>query len=190
MVIRLGYRPVKEIRELPPRVRLVQPEPPEVVDLPPAQRYLRQLDRELEAYAELTPPPYASSSQTHPYDLVSHVFANQLADHAQQAYHLARQIVQRQELAQKHLRDIQWRLDELKDRRPIPLRGPGAGVDDGSITEVDKQILDLERQQRLTQLELWRDLADHRKDLVEARREYRSTRSRLGYLVGGDDGRG
>lgn len=175
-------------RTLPPRMKLVQPEPAEEAQLPPVQRYLKRLDRELDQCSRLGLVADSSSARSEPYDLVAHVFANQLTEQSQQAYHLADQIIRRQELAQKHLRDIQWRLDTLKQRRPLPLRGPHTGADDGAISEADKQILDLERQQRIIQLDLWRDLIDMRKDLADARRSYRSTRWRLEYLTGGDDG--
>ena len=115
------------------------------------------------------------------------MFNNQAATHAASSLHLADLIVERRKQADKHLADIQWRLDEVMARKPLRLGGIGS-FDDLKLTDVEKQILDLERQKRDVEVALWRDVLELRKTLVTERREYRETRNRMAYLAGGSNG--
>ena len=55
-----------------------------------------------------------------------------------------------------------------------------------SVSEVERQILNLEWQKRALELALWKDTHELRSNLVEERREQDSTRRRIDYLVGGE----
>ena len=171
-------RTIKSYKVLPPRIRIVYPEG---YDLAPHERYLKQVDKIFEQ---------AQSQYRHPgsLDLVSLVFNNQAAIHAVSSSHLADLIIERRNKAEKHLGDIQWRLNEVLTRKPLRFKGIASPADEEKITDVEKQILDLEKQKREIQLGLWRDLLDLRKDLVTERREYRDTRNRMAYLAGSESG--
>ena len=174
--MRLHYQNITTYRELPSKVRIIYPEGSQ---LPPVNRYLQQVDRSMEYIGH--PTQYDSKSD----DLVSFVFANQLRQHAINSYHMAHLVVDRQALAERHSSDIDWRLNELMTRKPLRRSGAFAPVDDGKLTDVEKQILDLEKQDRQIQIGLWGDILDLRKDLVDERREYGNTRARMNYLGGG-----
>ncbi len=112
------------------------------------------------------------------------MFNSQAATHASNSIHSAELIAGREKLAQKQLADIQWRLDELLARKPLRREAATAPQDDHKLTDVEKHIIDLEKQQRVVQLALWRDLLELRKDLVSERRDYRERRNRMSYLTG------
>ena len=61
-------------------------------------------------------------------------------------------------------------------------------VDDGELNDVERGILDLEKQKRFLELALWRDTQELRTALVDARREGALTRRRVTYLGGGSYG--
>ena len=173
----MTYRPtITSYRYLPPRIRIIYPQgsPLESTD-----RYLLSVDKTL-ADLETRSAPLVND----PDDLVSRVFANQTAIHASGSYQLGRLIVERYQLARKHLADIQWRLEEMLERKPLRLAGPGF-LDDKKLTDVERSIHDLERLKRDVQLNLWRDVVDLRKELITARLEYRATKSRMSFLIGG-----
>lgn len=167
---------ITSYRELPARMRIIHPEGSE---LPPAQRYLQRIDESMRCVEK----PNADTDA--PPDLVSLVFANQLGEHSISSYHLAKMIVDREAMGTKQLEDIQWRFDELWKRKPLRPSGMAQSEDDGKLTDVEKQILDLEKQKHQLQVRLWRDLVDLRQSVVDERREYRATRARMGYLAGG-----
>lgn len=177
MTFKLHYRPVTGYRELPAKARIIYPEDR---DLSETQRYLGHVDK------AITTHTHSGTDNGSPQNLVSWVFRNQTAQRAIRSYQLASILSERRELARRQLRDLKWRLNELQDRKPLRLKGP-AFEDDFKLTDVEKQILDLEKQQRSLELELWRDSLDPRQRLVEERREYQATRSRIGYLTGGFD---
>jgi len=172
-------RTITSYRVLPPKARIIYPEGSK---LTPQQRELQSVDTLLEQVQ-----PRMSVSNYAMDDILSRVFANQVAEHAGRSSNLAHLIAHRYTLAQKHLSDIQCRLDEMLDRKPLRLEGLGF-YDDHRLTEVEKQILDLERQQRAIQTHLWRDVLDLRKELLDERREYRATQNRMNFLGGGIDG--
>jgi len=153
---------------------------PEDRDLPPADRYLKRIDALFErAQPDATESPYD------PGDIVSLVFSHQTEAQRAKTLHLTDLILERRQLADRHLADIQWRLDESLRRKPLRLRGPGSPYDDGKLTEVEKQILDLERQKRDVEAALWRDLLELRKSVVDERREYRAAAKRRAYFTEG-----
>jgi len=122
-----------------------------------------------------------------PADLVSFVFGNQDLEHDLASQQLAYVVEERRALTQRHLRDVQWRLDELIERRPLRSRSLGA-YDGASLTEVERQIHQLEREKRALELDLWRDTHELRTELVKERQEREATRRRMGYLAGGHFG--
>jgi hypothetical protein len=171
----MNYRhTITSYRELPPRMRIVYPED---CGKDPVDRYLEKLDQTL-GHADR----YA---QVDPSDLVSLVFANRAAQHELTSRQAASLIHERAELAKRHLADIQQRLDELAERRPLRRPYGPAAFRDRTEAELERQILDLEKQRRDVQITLWRDTLDLRKELVTERGEYRATRRRIDFLGGG-----
>jgi len=173
MTLKLHYRTISSYRELPPKWKIVESEPYQK----PVDYCLAKVDQTLqEARSRIT---YNGTD-----DLVSLVFANQALGHEIQSRQMAELVQERRALTQRHLRDVQWRLDELKDRKPLRPRGPGF-VDDGKITDVEKQILELERQQRALEQALWRDTQELRTELTTQRHEQQATHRRMDFLTGG-----
>jgi hypothetical protein len=177
MTQRFHYQTISSYRVLPPKWRIIEPE---VSKLSPVERYLQQVDQ---ALADARPKP----SYQDPDDLVSWVFADQIMTHEVSTRQLAHLIEERRALNQRHLDDVQWRLDGLMERRPLRLRNAFT-VDDGELNDVERSILDLEKQKRFLELALWRDTQELRTALVDARREGALTRRRVTYLGGGNYG--
>lgn len=178
MTWRLHYQTISSYRVLPPRWRIVEEE---AYKTPPPERYLQQVDELLASTREATRPGDGE-------DLVSWVFANQAMTHEVSTRQLAGLIEERRALTQRHLEDVRWRLDELVERRPLRRRGPFA-VDDGEVNSIEREILNLEKEQRLLELSLWRDTQELRGELVKQRQEAEQTRRRIGYMSGDGDGR-
>jgi hypothetical protein len=175
MTIRIHYRRISSYRELPPRCRIIYPEPD---SRSPAERYLAGVDNLLyRARADVT--------QGKGYDIVSLVFGNQASKHEAASRHLAGLVEERRALTAGHLAEIQRRLDELMERRP--LRPRWRSYDDGSLTDVEREIHNLEMQKRVLEVALWRDTHELRTAVVGERREQDATRRRIGYLAGGTD---
>ncbi len=168
-------RKITEYRILPPKWRIVYPEGH---DLPPVKRYLQRVDKAMD---EIYPQGAYRGGDN---DLVDLVFQNQARTHALSSHQLATLIVERYGLAEKHLADIHWRLNELLAQRPIRVKYARI-QDDRQQRDNQRQILDLEKQKRDVQLTLWRDLTDLRRELGDERREYRATKDRMTYLTGG-----
>lgn len=145
-----------------------------------AEHYLKHID-ELMNQTQAT---YASQ----PFDLVSAVFANQAAKHQMTSYQLVWLIYERKVLAERHKRDIQHRLGEMFEARSITkMLNP---ADDGRrLNTVERQIIDLERQEHDAELGLWKDTLELRTQLLEERTEYQATRRRINLLSGGQYGR-
>ena len=144
-------------RVLPPKWRIIEPE-----DSIPrsASEYLQQLDRESENQTKT-----ADGLITPDQDLVALVFGNQLQLHGDNSDTLAQLILNRRRLTAKHLEDIQWRIDDLMPRRSVNVQEPGR------LSEIEKQLFDLERQKRQVELNEWRDLMDLSRALTEVRRQ-------------------
>lgn len=133
--------------------------------------------------AALQPTRYGTDAN----DIVSLVFANRVNTHQAGCRDLARLVIERRELNKKHLADVQWRLDEMLERKPWR-GGARAHSDIFDVTEVERQILDLEKQKRALEVALWRDTQELRTTLSEKRTELDALQRRMGYLVGGEDG--
>jgi len=174
MTQRLHYQTISNYQVLPPKWRIVEPEDSH---LSPVDRYLKQVDQAL-----------SDSRPKHEYqdpdDLVSWVFADQIMAHEVSTRQLAHLIEERRALTKRHLADVQWRLDELMERRPLRIRNAFT-VDDGELNDVERGILDLEKQKRSLELALWRDTQELRSTLITERREAELTRRRVSYLGGG-----
>ena len=171
-------RIITSYRVLPPKWWIIGEEPDR---RSPTDRYLDRVDTFLRAAQARTGPADRN-------DLVSFVFANQDLAHELASRQLAYVVEERRALTQKHLRDVQWRLDELAERKPLRSRALGAH-DDATLTEVERQIHQLEREKRALELDLWRETHEIRTELVKERQEREATRRRMGYLAGGPDGR-
>lgn len=173
MTIRLHYRTITEYRVLEPRCREVLP-PRD--DRSPTEKYLGQVDTLIDQTQSRLGPAM-------PDDLVSLVFANQAVTAELGTRQLAGLIEERRALTQRQIEDLQRELEELRARKPFrPRYMPG---DDGTLTEIERVILDLEKQQRALELTLWRDTQELRTTLVTQRREQDLTRRRVSYLSGG-----
>ncbi len=177
----MRYRsPIQTYTALPPKWRVIYSED---YSKPPAERYLGKIDTELRQTQQAVAGNAAAT------DLVSLVFTNQALTHAFKSKHMAQLLTERKTLAQKHLADVQWRLEELLEKRPLrlPYSAIGSGTSrDRTEQEVQRQILDLERQKRDIELMLWRDTLELRREVVDERREYKATRDRISFLTGGD----
>jgi len=161
-------------RVLPPKIRIIYSEDH---GKDPVARYLDKLDQTLGSVDR-----YA---QADPADLVSLVFANRASQHELTSRQAALLIHERVDLAQRHLADVQRRLDELIERRPVRRLYGVSLFRDRSEIELERQILDLEKQKRDVQITLWRDTLDLRKELVTERGEYQAARRRMDFLGGG-----
>jgi hypothetical protein len=161
-------QPITSYRVLPPKWKIIEPEPPS------ASRYLEQADAAVrEGQPELL---YTASS-----DILSLVFDSQLRKHDLSSYQLASVIAERHALLQRHLDGIKWRLDDLMSKRPLRTVNT---LQEGKLSDVDKQILDLEKQKRALELALWKDTHELRSELMTERIEREALRRRIGYLGG------
>ncbi len=140
-----------------------------------AVAYLQRVDRMLENIRQ----PYEKET----FDIPSTVFANQTAEHALNSYHLAGLIQHRREMAKKHLADIKFRLDDLLDDKSIT-KMLNLASDSNKLTNIERQILDLEKQQRDIQCSLWKDTLELQSSLLQERSEYQATKRRARFLGG------
>lgn len=175
--MRFHYRTVTELRDLPPRWRIIGEEKDYRSS---TDRYLAKVDKSLQE-------AQSQSSYGGANDIVALVFGNQAMTHEVTSRQLAHIIEERRAMTQRHLKEVQWRLDELLERKPFRRQGP-VFPDDASLTDVERQILMLEFQKRALELDLWRDTQEPRTNLVNERRERETTRRRIGYLAGGELG--
>ena len=171
------YRTIEGYRILPPRVRVIEDAD---AQLSPVDRYLKRVDQSI---AQARPQPAYGS----PEDLVSWIFADQIMTHEVSTRQLAHLIEERRALHQRHLDDVRWRHDELMERKPLRRR-TAFTVDDGEINDVERNLLDLEKQKRALELALWKDTQELRVTLMTERREGELTRRRVTYLGGGSYG--
>jgi len=144
----------------------------------PAAVYLAQMDAFL---ARLTP---SSSESQDPVDLV---FSQQAGRHDLQLHHLADLTSQRRRLAEIHRFNLRFRLDDLiAARSTVKMLDP---MDRGRrLGTIEKQILDLDRQQRDLEIGLWKDTLELQEKLLDARREYHAVGRRQAWLTGERDG--
>jgi hypothetical protein len=137
MTMKWHYRTISSYRVLPPRWKIVGEDEDR---RSPAERYLAAVDGNLQTARDDLPRGATG-------DIASLVFFNQALGHEVRCRQQAYTIEQRRELSARHLRDVQWRLDQLWERKPLRPHGPGF-YDDHTLTEVERQILDLEKQKR------------------------------------------
>ena len=57
------------------------------------------------------------------------------------------------------------------------------------VNSIERQIVDLERQEHDVELGLWKDTLELRSSLLNERGDYQATRRRINLLSGGDYGR-
>lgn len=173
------HTPITEYTVLPAKCRVIYPEGH---GLPPDQAYVNNVDTAMQ-YSSPEPPGESS-------DLISLIFAHQVATAQGSSRHAARLLVERGELARRHLDDIQWRLEELLEHKPL-LRGyTHDPLLERQWMEVHRQIRDLEKQKRDVQLNLWRDTIELRQGLVKQRQDYHDLERRINMLGGGSDNAG
>ena len=158
-----------------PAYGLLGPQNYELCNYRPAANYLQRVDRMLEDIRQ----PY--DRQT--FDIPSAVFANQAAEHALSSYHLADVIQQRRGMAKKHMADIKFRLNDLIEERSIS-KMLNFSADTRKVINIERQILDLEKQQRDIQSRLWKDTLDLQSTLLQERSEYLATKRRSRFLGG------
>jgi len=172
--MRINYRTITSYRELPPKWRIIS----EYQDPRPAdERCLANVD-------ELMRDARSATQHGHPDDLLSIVLANQTLPQEMQTRHFAQLLVARQTMTDRHLRDIRWQLEELRAQRPLRLTGPGAPYQ-SPVSDVDKQIMNLERQERALEVAHWRDTHELSTELLTQRAELHAARRRIHYLAGG-----
>jgi|GEM_PF-1796286 len=162
-----------EIRytELPPKWKIVYE------DNSPAgrvSRYLKQTD-------ELISPPTSQSPGMN--DIVSLIFDQQARGKEQQSRHIATLIEDRCGLARKHLDDINFRIDGLREQTPFRPRDAAANLE-GSLNDVEKAISNLEKEKREIETAVWRDVIELRRDFLTERQEYKATTRRMSILTG------
>ena len=142
--------------------------------------YLEQVDSEIDQV-------YGSSSQRYGADLVSTVFGNQASEHQLKSRQLASLIEERREIAERQLLDVKDSLVELNEQKPLPLRYPiNPQQTHQRWNQVQRQIIDLEKQKHNIEQMLWRDTLDLRQAVLNERQEYQSTKRRVAFLAGGD----
>lgn len=178
--MKFHYRTISGYRELPPKWRILAEERDY---RSPTDRYLDQIDASLREARDRVPAGGTGEAG----DIVSLVFGNQSITHELTSRQLAHLIEERRAITQRHLRDVQSRLEELRERKPFRRQGPFF-PDDATLTEVERQILNLEMQKRTLELDLWRDTHELRTNLVNERREQETARRRISYLAGGSYG--
>jgi hypothetical protein len=115
--------------------------------------------------------------------LAEQVFGSQARQQKIGLGHLANVLHERAALHQRHLRDIDWRLDECKDRLSVlkmqfPLEGGRPQQ------HLEKLILELERQWHEEEISFWKDTAEIRQQLFDSAAIYSATRRRKDMLWG------
>ena len=70
------------------------------------------------------------------------------------------------------------------ERRPLRLR-TAFTVETGELNDVERAILDLEKQKRALEVALWRDTQELRGTVVTEHQEADETKRRMSYLTGG-----
>ena len=169
MTLKYRSQPITSYRILPPKWRIIEPE-----DRSSASYHLEQADA---AVRDAGP----SNSYNDAGDILSLVFDSQLRKHDLSSQQLAAVIADRQSLLQRHLDDIKWRLDELMRQRPLRT---GYALQEGKLSDVERQLLDLEKQKRALELAMWRDTNELKGELMAQRLDREDLRRRIGYLAG------
>lgn len=147
----------------------------------PTEQYLHYVDEILQR----SQPAAAENT----FNLVSLVFANQTAQHSLSSGQFAHLIQERRRLAEIHKANIKFRLDDLISAKSIAKMFDPQG-EGKRLTNVERQILDLDKQERDIQTSLWKDTLELRTKLLEERSLYHATARRIQMLRGGAYGAG
>jgi len=115
--------------------------------------------------------------------LAEQVFGGQARQQRIGLGHLANVLYERAMLHKKHLRDIDWHLTDCLDRLSVlkmqlPLDGGR------SQQQLEKLIIELERQRHEEEIAFWKDSADIRQQLFENAATYGAARRRKDMLYG------
>lgn len=146
-----------------------------------ATDYFEQLRADLDpqAYSTARDPPEQE-------DVVSAILNRQIARRALASSQLAELIQERRKMAQKHIADIDFRLEDVRSQLSI-LRIVHGPLAQRETSTVERRLLDLERQKRQVQRQLWQDTAELEQNLLEQRAEYITAKRRMGMLLGDTD---
>lgn len=139
-------------------------------------RYLQHVDEILKQSQPILPD--------NPFDLASLVFANQASQHSLSSSQLAQLIQERRAMADIHKFNIKFRLDDLISARSI-VKMLDPADSGGRLGSVERQILDLDKQERDLQTSVWKDTLELRTKLLEERSQYHGTIRRTQMLQGG-----
>lgn len=142
----------------------------------PSERYLHYVDEILRRSQPAIPE--------NPFDLASLVFANQASQHSLSSSQLAQLIQERRAMADIHKFNIKFRLDDLISARSI-VKMLDPADSGGRLGSVERQILDLDKQERDLQTAVWKDTLELRTTLLEERSQYHGTLRRRRMLQGG-----
>lgn len=151
----------------------------------PASSYLDQLTQYLDPPSQSA---HASGEQADEgEDVVSAILNRQIARQAMASSQLAELIQERRKMAQKHIADIDFRLEDVRSQLSIlrMIHGPLAHKETGTV---ERRLLDLERQKRQVQRQLWQDTAELEQNLLEQRSDYVTAQRRMEMLQGGPYG--
>ena len=140
------------------------------------ERYLHNVDTILQRSQPILPE--------NPFDLASLVFANQASQHSLSSSQLAQLIQERRAMADIHKANIKFRLDDLVSARSIAKMLDPADSS-GRLGNAERQILDLDKQERDLQTALWKDTLELRTKLLEERSQYHATLRRTHMMQGG-----
>lgn len=150
-----------------------------------ASSYLDQLTHYLDPPSQSA---YARGEQADKgEDVVSAILNRQIARRALASSQLVELIQERRKMAQKHIADIDFRLEDVRSQLSIlsMIHGPLAHKETGTV---ERRLLDLERQKRQVQRQLWQDTAELEQNLLEQRSDYVTAKRRMEMLQGGSDG--
>lgn len=117
-------------------------------------------------------------------DLAEFVFAGQMYDHELHAQHLTGLLAAREGMTTTHIEELDRQIEDLKAKIPLRLHGPGAPYVP-PVTDVEKQIMNLERQKRTLEIGHWRDTHELQTALLERQVERQAAARRLTYVGGG-----
>jgi len=111
-----------------------------------------------------------------PETIAEAVFGRQKDEKSVSLKHLNNLLKERSRLHVKHMNDIRHRWTECQD-----LLG-GARINrltsDKRMSNLESRLVQLESEERKTELDFWRDTAELRKDLFEAKKEYSAVSNR------------
>ncbi len=115
--------------------------------------------------------------------LAEQVFGGQARQQKIGLGHLANVLYERALLHKKHLRDIDWRLNDCLDRLSVlKMQFPLGGG--RPQQQLEKVVIELERQRHEEEIAFWKDSADIRQQLFENAATYGAAKRRKDMLYG------